>query len=266
MCRVRLLAILVLLGVAAAGYPQESAQEHVSPADRPLSSYRWSVSISIAGQSEGPLGDLEDAMRAGAFDQTASKVSEGDRTHPYTSGGNFGWAMLTVGYRLKPRIELRLQAAQDREFGSVHGYHGPPDTPPSPAPPDRAYLAISPSIQTFAALVSYARPKFWVGAGPSLNRTRIEFDDRASVWSESDTLAGLVVEAGGEWPGGRRVGLELWGQYHLIGSQAYAPVPASGGGQLVATLPAGSVSFSHFTAGFSFKLRLGRSAPPQEAS
>jgi hypothetical protein len=197
-------------------------------------------------------------MRAGAFDETAPRITEGYLTHPYTSGGDFGWGVLTVGYRLKPRIVLRLQAAQDREFSQVHGYHGPNTSPGSSAPPDRAYLTVTPSIRTVAALASYERSGFRMAAGPSVNRTCLEIDDGVGVWREQHTGLGLVVEAGAEWPRGTLVMVELWGQYHLAPSQEYGPVPVSPGGQLIATLPASTASFSHFTVGLGIGLRLGR--------
>jgi hypothetical protein len=197
-------------------------------------------------------------MRAGALDQTASRISEGYKTHPYTTGGDFGWPVLTVGYRLKPRIVLRLQGAQDREFSHVDGYHGPATRPTSDAPLDGAYLTVTPSIRTFAALASYERSGFRVAAGPSLNRTRLDIDDGGGNRREQRTRPGLVVEAGVERPRRTLVMVELWAQYHLVASQEYGPVPVSSGGQLIATLPASTVSFSHFTVGLGIGLRLGR--------
>lgn len=258
---VRILASSALLAVATAGYAQEAGQGAATPAERPPETRalsRWSVSLSLAGQSGGPMTDVEDSMRAGAFDQTAPRITEGYKTHPYTSGGDFGWPVLTVGYRLKPRIVLRLQGAQDREFSQVDGYHGPSSSPRPGAPVDRAYLTITPSIRTFAALASYERSGFRVAAGPSLNRTRLDIDDGGGVRREERTCPGLVVEAGVEWPRRTLVMVELWAQYHLIPSQEYGPVPVTSGGQLIATLPASTVSFSHFTAGLGIGLRLGR--------
>jgi hypothetical protein len=52
--------------------------------------------------------------------------------------------------------------------------------------------------------------------------------------------------------------VELWAQYHLVASQEYGPVPVSSGGQPVATLPATTVSFSHFMVGLGIGVRLGR--------
>jgi hypothetical protein len=197
-------------------------------------------------------------MRAGGFGQTAPRITEGYETHPYTTGGDFGWPVLAVGYRLTPRIVLRLLGARDREFANVEGYHGPSTSPESDPPVDRGYVTVTPSLRTFAALASYERSGLRVGAGPSLNRTRLEIDDGAGIRREEGTRPGLVVEAGAEWPRGTRVMVELWGQYHLVGSQEYGPVPVSSGGQLVATLPAGSASFSHFTVGLGIGVRLGR--------
>ena len=204
------------------------------------------------------MADVEDSMRAGAFDQPASRVSEGYKTHPYTSGGDFGWPVLTVGYRLRPSIVLRLQGAQDHEFSHVDGYHGPSSSQRRDAPVDRAYLTITPSIRTFAVLASYERSGFRVSAGPSLNRTRLEIDDGGGVTSEQRTCPGLVVEAGVEWPRRTLVMVELWAQYHFVPSQEYGPVPVPSSGQPIATLPASTASFSHFTAGLGIGLRLGR--------
>jgi len=258
---VRILAASALLVAAAAVFAEEAGQAAATPAEpppktRPLN--RWSLGLSLAGQSGGPLGELEDAMRAGAFDQPASRVTEGYETHPDTTGGDFGYAVVTVGYRLKPRIELRLLGTQDHEFGDVEGYHGPSTSPSSAAPADRAYLTITPSVRTFAALVTYARSGFRVGAGPSLNRTRLEIDDGSQIQNEQQTRPGLVVDVGVEWPRRTLVMVDLWAQYHLIGSQEFGPVPVAAGGQLIATLPASTVSFSHFAAGFGIGLRLGR--------
>jgi hypothetical protein len=261
MGRVRILASSALLAVATAGYAREAGQGAAAPAERPPQTRalsRWSVSLSLGNQWGGPAADVESSMRAGAFDQTAPRVSEGYKTHPYTSGGDFGWPMLTGGYRLKPRIVLRLEGAPDREFSHVEGYHGPSSSPTSDAPVDRAYLTVTPSIRTFAALASYERSGFRVAAGPSLNRTRLEIDDASGIRREQRTRPGLVVETGVEWPRRTLVMVELWAQYHLIGSLEYGPVPVSSGGQLIATLPASTASFSHFVAGLGIGLRLGR--------
>lgn len=258
---VRILASSAVLAVATAEYTREAGQGAAAPAERPpqtRASSRWSVGLSLGNQWGGPAADVESSMRAGAFDQTAPRVSEGYKTHPYTSGGDFGWPMLTVGYRLKPRIVLRLQGAPDREFSHVEGYHGPGSSPTSDPPVDRAYLTVAPSIRTFAALASYESSGFRVSAGPSLNRTRLEIDDGGGTRREQGTRPGLVVEVGVERPRGTLVMVELWAQYHLIGSQEYGPVPVSSGGQLIATLPASTASFSHFTAGLGIGLRLGR--------
>jgi hypothetical protein len=153
---------------------------------------------------------------------------------------------------------LRLQGAQDREFSHVDGYHGPATRPTSDAPLVGAYLTVTPSIRTFAALASYERSGFRVAAGPSLNRTRLDIDDGGGNRREQRTRPGLVVEAGVERPRRTLVMVELWAQYHLVASQEYGPLPVSSGGQLVATLPASTVSFSHFTVGLGIGLRLGR--------
>jgi hypothetical protein len=261
---VRILAGSAVLAAATAGYTQEAGQGAATPAERPPEASalnRWSVSLCFAAQSGGPMTDLEGSMRVGAFDQPASRISEGYKTHPYTAGGGFGWPVLTVGYRLKPRIVLRLQGAQDREFSRVEGYHGPSSSPTSDAPADRAYLTVTPSIRTFAALASYERSGFRVAAGPSLNRTRLEIDDGSGIRREQRTRPGLVVETGVEWPRRTLVMVELWAQYHLMGSQEYGPVPVSSGGQAIATLPASAASFSHFTAALGIGLRLGRMGP-----
>ena len=258
---VRILAGFAVLAVATAGYAQEAGQGAAAPAERPPETpalSRWSVSLSLANQWGGPAADVESSMRAGDFDQTAPRITEGYKTHPYTTGGGFGWPVLTVGYRLKPRIVLRLQGAQDREFSHVEGYHGPSSSPTSDPPVDRAYLTITPSIRTFAVLASYERSGLRVAAGPSLNRTRLEIDDGGGVRREQGTRPGLVVEAGVEWPSRTLVMVELWAQYHLVPSQEYGPVPVTSGGQLIATLPASTASFSHFTAGLGIGLRLGR--------
>jgi hypothetical protein len=166
--------------------------------------------------------------------------------------------VLTVGFRLKPRFVVRLQGAQDREFSQVHGYHGPDTSPASDPPVDRAYLTITPSIRTFAALASYERSGLRVAAGASLNRTRLDIDDGAALQRDEQTRLGLVVEAGAEWPRGTLVMAELWGQYHLVPSQEYGPVSVYSGGQLIATLPASEASFSHFAVGLGIGVRLGR--------
>jgi len=258
---VRILASSAVLAAATAGYAQEAGQGPATPAEPPPKTRalsRWSVSLAFAGQSGGPMADVEDSMRAGAFDQTAVRITEGYETHPYTSGGDFAWPVVTVGYRLKPRIELRVQAAQDREFSHVEGYHGPSTRPTPGAPADRASLTITPSIQTVAALASYERSGFRVAAGPSLNRTRLEIDDGGGIQREQQTGLGLVVEAGVVGPSRTRVMVELWAQYHLVPSQEYGPVPVASGGQLIATLPASTASFSHITVGLGIGLRLGR--------
>ena len=203
------------------------------------------------------MTDVEAAMRAGAFDQTAPRITEGYETHPYTSGGDFAWPVLTVGYRVKPRIGLRLQASRDREFAHVDGYHGPTTRPTPGAPPDRADLTVTPSIQAFAALASYERFGLRVAAGPSLNRTRLDIHGGDETVHEQKTGLGLVVEVGGEWPRGTRVMAELWAQYNLVPSLDFGPVPVTSGGRLIATLPAGTASFSHFTAGLGIGVRLG---------
>jgi hypothetical protein len=50
----------------------------------------------------------------------------------------------------------------------------------------------------------------------------------------------------------------LWAQYHLVASQDYGPVPVPFGGSPLATLPAGTASFSHFGAGLGIGVRFGR--------
>jgi hypothetical protein len=158
---------------------------------------------------------------------------------------------------LKPRIVLRLQGAQDREFSHVGDMRSQLQ-PDIGSADNRAYLTITPSIRTFAALAAYERSWFRVAAGPSLNRTRLEIDDGGGIRREEQTHPGLVVEAGVEWPRRTLVVVELWAQYHLIPSQEYGPVPVTAGGQLIATLPASTASFSHFPAGLGIGLRLGR--------
>lgn len=264
MDRVRILVTSALLALATAGHAQEVGPGAAPPAARPSETpawSRWFVGLSMAGQSGGPMTDVEAAMRAGAFDQTAPRLTEGYETHPYTSGGDSGWPVLTVGYHLNPRLGLRLQAFRDREFPHVEGYHGPTTRPTPGAPADRADLTVTPSIQTFAALASYERFGLRVAAGPSLNRTRLDIDGGGESVREQETRLGLVLEAGGEWPRGTRVMVELWAQYNLVGSLEYGPVPVSSGGRLVATLPASTASFNHFTAGLGIGLRLGRLAP-----
>ncbi len=262
MDRVRILMTSALLAVATASAAQPVDPAPPTPPGRPAPAWgRWFVGLSIAGQSGGPMSDVEAAMRAGAFDQNAPRLTEGYETHPYTSGGDSGWPVLTVGYHLKPRIGFRLQASPDREFPHVEGYHGPATRPTPGGPADRVDLTVTPSIQTFAALVSYERFGLRLAAGPSLNRTRLDIDGGGDVVREQATSLGLVVEAGGEWPRGTRVMVELWGQYNLVPSLEYGPVPVSSGGRLVATLPASSASFSHFTAGLGIGLRLGRLVP-----
>lgn len=258
---VRTLASFALLALATAGPTQEAGQAATAPAEPAATTRslnRWSISLSLVNQWGGPAEDLESAMRAGAFDQTAPRITEGYDTHPYTSGGDFGFAAFSVGYRLKPRIVLRVQGIQDREFSQVHGYHGPNTAPSSDPPTDRAYVAITPTIRTLAALAFYEGPGLRVGAGPSLNRTSLEVDAGTGIQREQQTRLGLVVEAGAEWPRRTRVMVELWGQYHVVPSQAYGPVPVSSGGQVIATLPASLASFSHFTAGLGIGLRLGQ--------
>jgi hypothetical protein len=106
-------------------------------------------------------------MRTNTFDQTTPRITEKYDTHPYTSGGDFGFAALSAGYRLKPRIMLRLQNIQDREFSQIHGYHDPDTTPSSDPPTDRAYVTITPSIRTLAALAFYeARGSAWARGPP----------------------------------------------------------------------------------------------------
>lgn len=256
MDRVRILVSCALLAVAIAGNAQEVGPGATTPAEPPAWN-RWFVSLSFAGQSGGPMTDVEAALRAGAFDQTAPRITEGYETHPYTSGGDFAWPVLTVGYHLKPRIGLRLQASPDREFAHVDGYHGPTTRPTPGAPADRADLTVTPSIQTFAALASYERFGLRVAAGPSLNRTRLDIHGGDETVREQETRLGLVVEVGGEWPRGTRVTAELWGQYNLVPSLDFGPVPVTSGGRLIATLPASSASFSHFTAGLGIGVRLG---------
>lgn len=259
----RILATFTLLVAAAAGRAQEAGQEPAPPAEppkppRPLS--RWSLSLTFAGQAGGPMADIESSMRAGALDQPASRVTEGYLAHPYRSGGDFAWPVVTAGYRIKPRFELRLQAAMDREFAHVEGYHGPNTSPPrfGPTPTDRAYLTVTPSILTFAALASYEISSLRVAAGPSLNRTRLEFDDGSATSSEDKSSVGLVVDVGVEHPPRRRAMMVLWAQYHLVPSQEFGPVPVAAGGRTLATLPAGSASFSHFAAGLGIGFRFGR--------
>ena len=85
MDRVRILVTSALLALATAGHAQEVGPGAAPPAARPSETpawSRWFVGLSIAGQSGGPMTDVEAAMRAGAFDQTAPRLTEGYETHP----------------------------------------------------------------------------------------------------------------------------------------------------------------------------------------
>ena len=78
MDRVRILVTSALLALATAGHAQEVGPGAAPPAARPSETpawSRWFVGLSIAGQSGGPMTDVEAAMRAGAFDQTAPRLA-----------------------------------------------------------------------------------------------------------------------------------------------------------------------------------------------
>lgn len=260
MSRIHVLMTAALLAGGMSGEAQDAgpgrAAESERPPDRPLR--RWSAAVSIAGRvSEGPTTDVEDAMRAGRFDQPRPRRTEGYDTHPYTTGGDDLWPMLTIGYRLRPRFMVRLQGAPDREFNRVEGYHGPDYQPRPGSPPDRVSVIVRPSIQTFGALASYERFGFRLGAGPSLNRTSLEFDT-GSRRRERQTRLGLVVEGAAETSRRSSVSFELWAQYHFVPSQAYGPLPLPIAEQTVATLPTGKASFSHLTMGAGIAVHVGR--------
>lgn len=260
MSRIRVLTCAALLAGALSAEAQDARPEETAASerrpDRPLR--RWSFTVSLAARvSPGPTTDIEEALRAGRFDQPRPRRTEGYDTHPFTTGGDDMWPLLAIGYRLRPRVTLRLQAEPDREFNRVEGYHGPDFQPRPGSPPDRVSVIVRPSIQTLGALATYERFGFRLGAGPSLNRTSLDFDTGRRR-RERQTRLGLVLEAAAETSRRSSASVEIWAQYHFVPSQTYGPLPLPIEGETIASLPAGKASFGHLTMGAGVAVRLGR--------
>ncbi len=214
----------------------------------------WSVSWAAGG----PFGrrstvDIEKAMIAAGLDDpsTAWCFPGHCRSlvpHPQSSYAGRLDVMLTVGYLLRPRLELRALWAI-ANLGETEGYRYRDD------PSFGTYMSLKQRVTSVAVLPALkVSGAVRVGAGPSLNFLSVR--DDAGVGSTA-TRPGLLAEASLTMPTRSRFFFEASAQYRLILPAEVGPFeePASTFGE-GARLPRTRVSFSHGELGLGLGVRL----------
>jgi hypothetical protein len=192
----------------------------------------------------GPASSMEGAMASAGLADSTEGFGE-PIEYPWSSGYSDGFYGVSLGFAVKPRLRVSLEASSRVDLGETFGHKGAfdwGDTSPS------AYVSAAGSVQTWAFVASYASPTWHLGAGPALGLMEVE-TFTMSVNRESHARPGLVIDGGVRFPSRSRLFVEFGGQYRLFPGIPVGPIAAAASdGSLLATVPKTSMSFSHGVA------------------
>lgn len=260
----------LLVAVAVALSAPLFAAPDTSNDAKPVRRFRFRASfLSFGGKVSA--GGVESGMRAAGLDQPlALQTLDGDiaaflapileifgawggpgdfsipNSYPYSNLTGDVPRTFTVGYRVKPRLELSVivdSAAQ--RLGYTTGHRATP----------AAFLDVSREMRSYAALASYAPPRspLRAGLGVSLNSLKMG----ANQATRSSTRLGLLGEVALVAPARSRVFVDTALQYRWVASPKIGPIPITDEqGTTVTTFPSTPVSFSRWTMSLGVGFRL----------
>lgn len=201
----------------------------------------WSISVSFGGAVASSSSDVEDALRAGGFDDNPCPFCPDAEEYP--SSGEVGVALaVTVGKRLTRDVHASVQVSRLPRT-ETDGHRGDLF--------DGASVTVHQRTTTATALVGYSLlpgQLVWVAGGPTVGWVSLEHvDDAGSSVQQKRTRVGAAVEIGTLLLQRGRLFLDLHSQYRLLGSAEFGAVDVrDASGNPAGTIPAWSVSFNHF--------------------
>lgn len=213
---------------------------------------RWSVSWTAGAPFGGrSAADIEKAMVAAGLDDASPGCLFGPcygTPHPFSSTDGLG-TTLTLGYLLRPRLELRALWGR-ANLGETDGYRDGPGF--------GTYMFLRQRITTVAVLPALkVSGGVRVGAGPSLNFLSVR-DDAGTGGGVGSTAIrpGLLAEASLTVPVRSRFFFEVSAQYRYVLPAEIGPIdkPAAMFSE-GARLPRTRVSFSHGVVGLGLGVR-----------
>lgn len=201
---------LTLMGATvfafSAGYSLEAhAQDRSSTGkDRP-----WEIVASFGLPFGGPADDIEEGMRASGWDDTEPTF---DVEHPFSTGGELSWAV-SARRSLRPRLEVELLTTRSNT-GSTNGSQG-----------FFHFLFLNHSVTTIAPIASLRLGAWHIGAGPTVNRVRLERSEvgEAGQGSKEEWKVGVLADTGITFPRRSKLFFEGRGQYRWIPGTEVGP-------------------------------------------
>lgn len=249
--KVVLAALAALLTAASvqAGVEEEDGRE--AGPDR-----RWSLSVTqdlAAGATS--TRDVVSSMRAAGLDQPLEDFFSGGSLYfPSVFSIDELLRSYTLGYRLRPKLDLRLAIHErERSLVEVTGYHGP-----FRGAPLRSELWLDPkqSIRTLGTAVAafVPQPGLRVGVGLSVDRLRVE------TWGPNtrttSTRPGLVLEGALQLPRRTRLYVELSVQRRFVLPLEFGPFDLSASdGSFHTTFPRTRAHFSQTLVSLGLGIR-----------
>lgn len=239
---------LLLAGAVAGGPELLSAQTQPPTAKVRL----WSISSTMGGSSGKSSGAVEEALRAGGFDDRENCLCAAGRANPYSSGGGLGTSTFTVRRALGKSAYVQIVTGIATSNVSF-GYKEAPNIPSSfSLTSNGTFVYLEQSVTSFAVLASIGvrGDAVWVAAGPEIHTVYLKQtqDNGGAPW-EGQRI-GATIAAGLTYPRHRRGFAMLQVQQHFVSSFDTAPItiPAKHKGP-AGTLAPFNIDFNHRTWG-----------------
>jgi hypothetical protein len=198
---------------------------------------RWAVSISRSMSFGQSTSGVEQAVRAGEFDDQSCFFSCVDHPFSLGSGGN---GLLTVRHALRPRLQI-VGVYGTSHLGETFGYKA--DTGAF-AFGDNLWVVQSVRVAGVLAGVSTAGGASWLAAGPAFFEPHFDEGTFPPVQLQENRRLGAAIAAGISTR--RRFFIEAQGQYRLVGNVDFSALDIRDmSGNVVGSLPRTSVNFNH---------------------